>query len=69
MRKCKMAYTQQTKRQEKKLIVKKLKSLFPSEFLSSKDTLPVKDRTQYTPAAGGLERRARVYDHQSIEIK
>ena len=62
-----MAYTQQTKRQENKLIDKK--SLFPSEFLSSKDILPVKDRTQYTPAAGGLERRARVYDHQSIEIK
>lgn len=67
MRKCQMAYTQQTKRQENKLIDKK--SLFPSKFLSSKDTLPVKDRTQYTPAAGGLERRARVYDHQSIEIK
>lgn len=67
MRKCQMAYTQQTKRQENKLIDKK--SLFPSDFLSSKDTLPVKDRTQYTPAAGGLERRARVYDHQSIEIK
>lgn len=67
MRKCQMAYTQQTKRQENKPIDKK--SLFPSEFLSSKDTLPVKDRTQYTPAAGGLERRARVYDHQSIEIK
>ena len=69
MHKCQMAYTPQTNRQEKKLIVKKLKSLFPSEFLSSKDTLPVKDRTQYTPAAGGLERRARVYDHRSIEIK
>ena len=62
-----MAYTQQTKRQENKLIDKK--SFFPSEFLSSKDTLPVEDRTQYTPAAGGLERLARVYDHQSIEIK
>ena len=31
-----MAYTQQTKRQENKLIDKN--SLFPSEFLSSKDT-------------------------------
>ena len=67
MRKCQMAYTQRTKRQENKLIDKK--SLLPSEFLSSKDTLPVKDRTQYTPAAGGLERQARVCDHQSIEIK